>query len=187
MALWLEILTKSFTRNPDAIKETIARGFNNSIIAYVGKTGSGQYNPFLFGGGLNPNDVEISDDVFVITKDTAEEYTKSKESKAPADSEPTANRLGLKESGEEFKPSPKPESRTTTSGNTNKISWIGEVAPQKWMNFYTKVLSKFTASGGLKITLKVDISPEEGVSYQKIEETKVALRELGLKDDLELE
>ena len=53
------------------------------------------------------------------------------------------------------------------------------------MNFYTKVLSKFASGKGLKITLKVEVSPEGGISKQKIDETKVALRELGLDDDVE--
>ena len=52
------------------------------------------------------------------------------------------------------------------------------------MNFYTKVLSKFASGKGLKITLKVEISPEGGISTQQIEETKIALRELGLDDDI---
>ena len=55
------------------------------------------------------------------------------------------------------------------------------------MNFYTKVLSKFVGGKDLKITIQVEVSPEGGVSTQKIEETKVALRELGLQDDLKIE
>jgi hypothetical protein len=58
------------------------------------------------------------------------------------------------------------------------------VPAQKWMNFYTKVLSKFASGKGLKLTVTVEAMPEGGVSSQKIEETKVALRELGLKDDV---
>jgi hypothetical protein len=53
------------------------------------------------------------------------------------------------------------------------------------MNFYTKVLSRFSTSPGLRLTLVVEVSPPEGISVQKVEETKVALRELGLKDTLE--
>ena len=55
------------------------------------------------------------------------------------------------------------------------------------MNFYTKVLSKFAGGKDLKITIQVEVSPEGGVSTQKIEETKVALRELGLVDEVKLE
>jgi len=53
------------------------------------------------------------------------------------------------------------------------------------MNFYTKVLSRFAAGTGLKLTLKVEVSSEAGIATQKVEETKVALRELGLSDDIE--
>jgi hypothetical protein len=53
------------------------------------------------------------------------------------------------------------------------------------MNFYTKVLSKFASAPGLKLTLRVEVAPSEGVSHQKVDDTKVALRELGLSDSFE--
>ena len=53
------------------------------------------------------------------------------------------------------------------------------------MNFYTKVLSKFASGQGLKLTLSVEVAPEGGISPQKVEETRVALQELGLTSDLE--
>ena len=53
------------------------------------------------------------------------------------------------------------------------------------MNFYTKVLSKFASGQGLTLTLKVEVASKGGVSPQKIEETRVALQELGLPSDLE--
>ena len=64
------------------------------------------------------------------------------------------------------------------------IRWAGEVPPQKWMNFYTKVLSRFAASPGLKLTISVEIRPSDGLSKQSLEETQNALRELGLDDRL---
>jgi len=66
----------------------------------------------------------------------------------------------------------------------SSISWEGEVPSQKWMNFYTKILSKFATGEGLKINLKFEAKPEGGISSQKIEETKVHLRELGLRDNI---
>jgi hypothetical protein len=53
------------------------------------------------------------------------------------------------------------------------------------MNFYTKVLSKFAATAGMKLTLRVEVAPAEGILLQKVDETRVALRELGLRDSLE--
>ncbi len=74
----------------------------------------------------------------------------------------------------------------TTTG-AGALKWTGEVPSQKWMNFYTKVLSRFAASKGLKLTVSVETSRDEAISTQKLEETKVALRELGLKDDVRVE
>jgi hypothetical protein len=54
------------------------------------------------------------------------------------------------------------------------------------MNFYTKVLPKFASNKGLKLTATVEVTPEGGISSQKIEETKVALRELGMEDEVEI-
>ena len=40
---------------------------------------------------------------------------------------------------------------------------------------------------GLKLTLRIEVAPAEGLSPQKVDETRVALRELGLKDSLDSE
>jgi hypothetical protein len=48
------------------------------------------------------------------------------------------------------------------------------------------VLSKFAASKGLKLTVRFALSGDGAVSQQKIEETKVALRELGLDDNIQV-
>jgi hypothetical protein len=39
----------------------------------------------------------------------------------------------------------------------------------------------------LKIGLRVDIAPADGVSIQKVDEIKTALRELALPDDVDTE
>jgi hypothetical protein len=64
------------------------------------------------------------------------------------------------------------------------MSWTGEVPWQKWSKLYTAVLPKFATARGLKLKLTVEVAPEGGISKQKIEETKAALRELGLSDDI---
>ena len=84
-------------------------------------------------------------------------------------------------------PEPERQPPTVTRGAVARLAWAGEVPAQKWMNFYTKVLSRFAVGGGLKLTVQVEVAPPGGVSEQKVEETKVALRELGLGDDLKTE
>jgi len=68
-----------------------------------------------------------------------------------------------------------------------KLIWSGEIPPLKWMNFYSKVLTRFITDGGAKLTLRMEISPEKGISKQKIDEAQIALRELGLNEDQLLE
>jgi hypothetical protein len=67
---------------------------------------------------------------------------------------------------------------------TSVMRWSGMVPPQKWMNFYTKVVSRFATTPGLTLTvgLEVPVPPEQAKS--KADETKTALRELGLPDDV---
>ena len=81
--------------------------------------------------------------------------------------------------------STEPNEITTPPTSAKLLKWAGTITPQKWMNFYTRVLSKFAANKNLKLTIKVSVSVEGDVSAQKVEETKVALQELGLDSDIE--
>ena len=165
----------------EAIKQTIQTGVANGFFAYVGKGGNGDYSPFLFCRGVMTGDIEFSEEMFIITKATAEAYQKAKagapspESGKPAPTDPTPPKPV-----EPPKPPPQPEQLTFAS-----LAWTGEIPPQKWMNFYTKVLSKFAAAKGLKLRLTVEAKPDGGISKQKLEETKSALRELGLNDEID--
>jgi hypothetical protein len=81
-----------------------------------------------------------------------------------------------------FEPATKTKS---AAGGLRSLRWTGEVPSQKWMNFYSRVLSKFATGGGLRVTDKVETAPDGGVSEQKVEETRSTLRELGLNDMLD--
>jgi hypothetical protein len=176
--------------NPDAVKETIARGVSNGQLAYIGKTAAGRYHPFQFERTVAAADVEISDDMFIITKETAEAYrresTKSEITKAVDETPSAANTAYptipavqqdlLRDSIGHSSPE-EPSER-----QSNAMTWSGVVPAQKWMNFYTKILTKLGVSNGLTLTVKVECEREGGVSPQKVEEIKSALRELGLND-----
>ena len=66
------------------------------------------------------------------------------------------------------------------------FTWSGDVSPQKWMNFYTKVLSRFATAPGLRLTVSVAVAPPGGVASSKVEETRNALRELGLDEHVNI-
>jgi hypothetical protein len=66
------------------------------------------------------------------------------------------------------------------------IRWKGNVPPQKWMNFYTKVLSRFASSPGLKLEVNFEAPAEGDQGKTKADEARSGLRELGLGDNIEI-
>jgi hypothetical protein len=227
----------------DSVKETIARGVSSGILAYVGKAG-GEYKPFIFGSDLPAHEVEVSDDLFIITAEEAKKHIEPpkltvltiqpERSQLKPGTHVTFQVKGADQHG---RPIPVPEVawiakggkiddkggftagsdegeflievatgavRTQTTVVITKknvtppsplpppkpteikgLRWSGEVPAQKWMNFYTKVLAKYATTGGLRLEVTFEISPEGGLLPQRIDETKANLRELGLDDDVQ--
>ncbi len=65
------------------------------------------------------------------------------------------------------------------------LRWKGAVPTQKWMNFYTKVLTRF-ASSGLKIEVTFEVPVDRGQAQSKLDDTRSGLKELGLDDSAKL-
>ncbi|MBD2146770.1 DUF499 domain-containing protein [Sphaerospermopsis sp. FACHB-1194] len=202
--------------NSDAVKEAISRGVKDGTLAYVGKTSNG-YEPFHYQCTFTSAEVEISEDMFIITQETAAAYqtalaasvTVSETPSTTPQTEPTGtytpantnsssapitNTVGekpapydsnTKKSQDEPEPKKDEPEIITPVALPKLLKWSGVITPQKWMNFYTKVLTKFATNKDLKLTLKVEVLVEGEIATQKIEETKVALSELGLNNDVE--
>jgi len=189
--------------SPEAIRETIAKGVRNGILAYVGKATDGGYEPFIFKHPLNAGDVEIADELYIITREVAEAYQEriSQPSPAPealpADaSEPVAGATAAP--GATVMPWPiAPDA--TPSGSTpatpptqpspaaiTRLVWSGDIPAQKWSNYYMKVLTRFVSNNEVKLTLQVEIRNGSGISAHQVEEMRVALRELGVGDGVEV-
>lgn len=175
--------------NADTIKDTISRGVQAGLLAYVGKGPEGKYQPFIFERSLSVDDIEISDETYVVGREAAVDYSKAlqeEEDSAPSPSETEST------SGDHLPtdpPAPQQGSETVlppaSQPAATRFSWSGDIPAQKWMNFYTRVLAKFATSGGLSLRLEVKVEPGGGVSQQQIEEVRTALRELGLNDKLD--
>lgn len=69
---------------------------------------------------------------------------------------------------------------------TGKVAWSGDIPSQKWMTFYTKVLSGLVNSGDLRLRLSFEAAPREALTPQRLESIRAALRELGLPDDVDV-
>ena len=72
----------------------------------------------------------------------------------------------------------------TPKSGDQYLRWRGVVPAQKWMNFYTKVLSKYATSADLKLEVSFEVKVDRDQSVSKATETKSALRELGLDDNV---
>jgi hypothetical protein len=177
--------------NAESIKQTIARGAQDGVLGYVSKGADGKYITFTFERSLDPSDVEISDETFLITRETALVYREAQTK--PVISEVSAEQgdkspvtpLIVEPTTPGTLPTEGRAKSATPPAAVRSVTWSGEIPFQKWMNFYTRVLSKFATDGGLRVTVKVEITPVGGVSEQKVEETRSALRELGLNDVLD--
>jgi hypothetical protein len=233
--------------NSDAIRETIARGVSAGLLGYVGKSDE-RYQPFIYNQSLNPIDVEISEDLFIIPKVAAESYLARAQEKPimttitlePGRIEvPPGNRVKfslrcLDQRGLEVTPgyivwsaeggtmdqagnflagqddgnyqvtviadqlsaiarvivrqgATQQPPQTPVLGKFTRLVWHGTIPSQKWMNFYTKVLARFATGFQLKLQLRVEVSQDEGISTQKVDETRAALHELGLEETIQTE
>jgi hypothetical protein len=183
--------------NPETIKDTIARGVSNAQLGYVGRLPGDRYRPFNFERSLDASDVEISDEMFIVTAETAAAYrgqqakgsTAEETSSSPGGT--TVGVAGVPDDPGSAVPGLFPEGASggrETGGvkpGTSAMSWRGEVPAQKWMNFYTRVLTKLGVGERLKLTVSVEYKFEGTANKQKVDDVKSALRELGLDDRLD--
>ena len=78
------------------------------------------------------------------------------------------------------------DSKDDDGPRSRVLQWQGDVPPQKWMNFYTKVLSRFASTHGLKLKVTFEVPAEGDQGQAKADEARSGLRELGLNDGVHL-
>lgn len=79
---------------------------------------------------------------------------------------------------EDIPPPPPPGKKT--------VRWSGTVPPQKWMNFYTKVLSKLASDPDLSLSVSFEVPADHEQADAKADEVRTGLKELGLDDDVQV-
>src|SRR5262249_50649214 len=145
--------------NTESIRDTIVRGVENGMLAYVGKKADGIYEPFYWQRSLGMQDIGICDDTCMIQRSEPgkDNVPPSGFAIGPASGQGAGTPTGFGSTS-----SPPVLAKPPSPGMTvPTITWKGEIPPQKWMNFYTKVLSKFSTGGGLKLIIRVEVSPPE--------------------------
>jgi hypothetical protein len=164
------------------LRKTIADGVRRGKLGYASKTLEGTYQAIsideaTFGEG----DVEFSEQVVLLPRDTA---LALKEERAPVGGEEEREREEIKEKGGEEGPG---GVVVLPGERVSSVGWRGEVPARQWMQFYTRVLSRFATQEGLQLEVEFKVSPPEGISQDKVNETKASLRELGLDDNVSTE
>jgi len=83
----------------------------------------------------------------------------------------------------------KPSSETVPDppANLTSLTWTGTVTPQKWMTFYTKVMTKVANKPDIVVTLSVKAEMKGELTEPLVEELKSALQELGLDGDIQVQ
>lgn len=79
----------------------------------------------------------------------------------------------------------KPDSAKAHSSGQKFLQWNGEIPPQKWNQFFMKVLVKLTQIQGLKLKVNLE-APVNTTDEHRIDEARSGLKDLGLEDKIDL-
>ena len=64
--------------------------------------------------------------------------------------------------------------------------WSGELSGQQLTAFHKDILQRFNLVKDAKIKLQLNVTPEDGITKQEVDELKAALKKLGLSDKVDL-
>jgi len=163
--------------NPEVLRDTIAEGVRMGKFGYVGKAYGGyQGTPIIDDPNFGPADVEISDQVVLLPRDRALAL-KGAPPSPPEEPERTAR--AAEEPGARPEGAPEQTVAPPMPGGRH-LSWEGELPPQKWMNFYMRVLTRFATDPSLRLIIRFEVTPATGISQNELEEIKTSLRDLDL-------
>ncbi len=149
--------------NPDALRETIARGVREGKFAYVVRAEEGLARTIFEDSAFTADRVEFSGEVLLVPPE-----------QLSAPPPPSWERP-------EGKVEPQPPSVPPEKMPVRRIAWEGNLPPQQWANFYMKILTHFATDSSLRIVVRFEVAPEGGISREKASEIRSALQELALE------
>jgi hypothetical protein len=173
----------SFPRllDPEVLRETIARGVREGKFGYARKTTAGYENIRFRDPDFCESDVEFSEDVAIVSQDKPAAPMPPSDSKVVSDTS-----MAVPTHPMAAPPTSEKTAPPLLVSQYRKCAWEGELPPQKWMQFYTRVLTRFATDPSLRLSVRFEVTPEEGIPPILVDEIKTALRELGLDDTLEV-
>ena len=82
---------------------------------------------------------------------------------------------------------PDPDPDPSPDPTPTQFIWEGSVTPQKWMTFYSKVMTKVANQRGINVNLKVTAEIQGELTEPLVEELKAAIQELGLDGTIQVD
>jgi hypothetical protein len=172
----------AFTRllDPEALRATIARGVADGQFGY-GVKGEAGYVRVIFAESLDPAQVEFSHDAVLLLPDAAraiQEAEPSPETPVPA-AEPTPEPQPTGTGGQ--------QGQIFTGEKVAAVRWEGGIPPQKWTQFYTKILSRLVGEGNLELRVAFESRPPQGLLKERVDRVREGLEELGLPSEVDVD
>jgi hypothetical protein len=72
----------------------------------------------------------------------------------------------------------------TAFAEAGGLAWSGSIPPQKWTQFYMRILTKLVGRPGLELHVDLRLPNDADVSEALRKDVELALRELGLDDEV---
>ncbi len=140
--------------NPEVLKETIARGVREGKFGYASKGYGGTPERVRIDDpGFVAEEVEFSEDVILIPAEKARALRRNLRRRNRTMTPP-------KDGEKLVRPIPRPVA-------CQRLSWEGDLPPQKWSQFYMKVLTHFATDPSLRLRVRFEVAPEEGIPLNR--------------------
>ena len=168
--------------NPEVLRDTIAEGVREGKFGYVGKAYGAYLDlPRIGAPAFGPEEVEFSDQVVLLPQERARALpgrVRVPEEGGSRPAEVSEGGVGPVVPMVQAPPAGPPVSMEPA--RLALLRWSGEVPPQKWTQFYMRILSRFATDPTLRLRVDFTVSPEIGIPEVTRSEIEAVLRELGL-------
>jgi hypothetical protein len=165
--------------NPEALKGAIARGVREGKFGYASRSYGEYRGVAIEDPTFKEEDVELSEEVVLLPREKALGLKKQPAHPiGPETPQPSSDRIAKEDQSLGPHPGAKPSPPVRL-----RLSWKGPLPPQKWTQFYIKVLTHFATDPSLRLDVGFEVELEASLVENRLEELKAALRELGLDPD----
>ena len=173
--------------DPDAVlKNKIVEFVRNGDFGLAsGKRADGSFERLWFEEPVGPEEVAFESGVFLLRKATAEALRAGPPAEPDPTSGPATAPTPRPASPTGPAPEPSPEPEPTAGTRTLRLS--GNVPPEVWNRFGTRVLPKLRSGTDLTIGVEVSVTVAADAAAGLVGELKQALEELGLGGSVRVE